>query len=118
MIQMLGAVAPLAKVLFNTIDPIEFMDKYGSDALRFALARGANPGTDQALAEDWVAGARNFATKLWNATRFALLNVATIHGGLTKGDQLNAIDNWILTKLDQTIAAADELFEKFEFAKA
>ena len=108
----------MSKSRGNTIDPIEFMDKYGSDALRFTLARGANPGTDQALAEDWVAGARNFATKLWNATRFALLNGATIHGGLPKGDQLNAIDNWILTKLDQTIAAADELFEKFEFAKA
>jgi valyl-tRNA synthetase len=108
----------MSKSRGNTIDPIEFMDKYGSDALRFTLARGANPGTDQALAEDWVAGARNFATKLWNATRFAMLNGATIHGGLPKGDQLNAIDNWILTKLDQTIAAADELFEKFEFAKA
>jgi valyl-tRNA synthetase len=60
----------MSKSRGNTIDPIEFMDKYGSDALRFTLARGANPGTDQALAEDWVAGSRNFATKLWNATRF------------------------------------------------
>ncbi len=55
----------MSKSRGNTIDPIEFMDKYGSDALRFTLARGANPGTDQALAEDWVAGSRNFATKLW-----------------------------------------------------
>ncbi|MEY2743939.1 MAG: hypothetical protein RL310_848, partial [Actinomycetota bacterium] len=54
----------MSKSRGNTIDPIEFMDKYGSDALRFTLARGANPGTDQALAEDWVAGSRNFATKL------------------------------------------------------
>ena len=46
----------MSKSRGNTIDPIEFMDKYGSDALRFTLARGANPGTDQALAEDWVAG--------------------------------------------------------------
>ncbi|NDA89059.1 MAG: valine--tRNA ligase, partial [Actinobacteria bacterium] len=66
----------MSKSRGNTIDPIEFMDKYGSDALRFTLARGANPGTDQALAEDWVAGSRNFATKLWNATRFAMLNGA------------------------------------------
>ena len=108
----------MSKSRGNTIDPIEFMDKYGSDALRFTLARGANPGTDQALAEDWVAGSRNFATKLWNATRFAMLNGANVSGDLPATDQLNAIDNWILTRLDQTIAEADELFEKFEFAKA
>jgi valyl-tRNA synthetase len=108
----------MSKSRGNTIDPIEFMDKYGSDALRFTLARGANPGTDQALAEDWVAGSRNFATKLWNATRFAMLNGANVDGQLPKSKDLGAIDNWILTRLDQTIASADELFEKFEFAKA
>jgi valyl-tRNA synthetase len=108
----------MSKSRGNTIDPIEFMDKYGSDALRFTLARGANPGTDQALAEDWVAGSRNFATKLWNATRFAILNGANLDGPLPKSESLGAIDNWILTRLDQTIAAADELFEKYEFAKA
>ena len=108
----------MSKSRGNTIDPIEFMDKYGSDALRFTLARGANPGTDQALAEDWVAGSRNFATKLWNATRFAMLNGANVSGDLPATAQLNAIDNWILTRLDQTISEADELFEKFEFAKA
>ncbi|MFM8632892.1 MAG: valine--tRNA ligase, partial [Candidatus Nanopelagicus sp.] len=108
----------MSKSRGNTIDPIEFMDKYGSDALRFTLARGANPGTDQALAEDWVAGSRNFATKLWNATRFAMLNGATVNGKLPDRQSLSAIDNWILTRLDQTISAADELFEKFEFAKA
>ena len=59
----------MSKSRGNTVDPIEFMDKYGSDALRFTLARGANPGTDQAIAEEWIGGSRNFATKLWNATR-------------------------------------------------
>jgi valyl-tRNA synthetase len=108
----------MSKSRGNTVDPIEFMDKYGSDALRFTLARGANPGTDQALAEDWIAGSRNFATKLWNATRFAKLNGATVEGELAKRSDLNAIDNWILTRLDQVITSADELFEKFEFAKA
>jgi valyl-tRNA synthetase len=108
----------MSKSRGNTIDPIEFMDKYGSDALRFTLARGANPGTDQALAEDWVAGSRNFATKLWNATRFAMMNGATTSGSLPKRGELNAIDNWILTRLDQTVSEADDLFEKFEFAKA
>ena len=108
----------MSKSRGNTVDPIEFMDKYGSDALRFTLARGANPGTDQALAEDWVAGSRNFATKLWNATRFGMLNGANVSGDLAPRNELNAIDNWILTRLDQTVADCDELFEKFEFAKA
>jgi len=108
----------MSKSRGNTVDPIEFMDKYGSDALRFTLARGANPGTDQALAEDWVAGSRNFATKLWNATRFGMLNGANVSGDLAPRKELNAIDNWILTRLDQTVANCDELFERFEFAKA
>ena len=108
----------MSKSRGNTVDPIEFMDKYGSDALRFTLARGANPGTDQAIAEEWIAGSRNFATKLWNASRFAIMNGANIDGPVPAFDSLNAIDQWILTRLDETIESVDELFEKFEFAKA
>jgi valyl-tRNA synthetase len=108
----------MSKSRGNTVDPIEFMDKYGSDALRFTLARGANPGTDQAIAEEWIGGSRNFATKLWNATRFAMMNGATVAGDLPAFDSLDAINKWILTRLDETILEVDELFEKFEFAKA
>ena len=108
----------MSKSKGNTVDPIEFMDKYGSDALRFTLARGANPGSDQALAEEWIAGSRNFATKLWNATRFAQMNGATTVGSLPSFSTLNEIDKWILTRLDETIESVDILFEKFEFAKA
>ena len=108
----------MSKSRGNTIDPLEFMDKYGADALRFSLARGANPGTDQALAEEWVAGSRNFATKLWNASRFALLNGATSSRPLPDKSALTAIDNWILSRLHQTIKEADQNFEAFEFAKA
>ena len=108
----------MSKSRGNTVDPIEFMDKYGSDALRFTLAKGANPGTDQALAEDWIAGSRNFATKLWNASRFAMMNGATVNGALPARSELTAIDNWILTRLDQTVAEVDSLFERYEFAKA
>ncbi|CAB4609659.1 MAG: valine--tRNA ligase [Actinobacteria bacterium] len=108
----------MSKSRGNTVDPIEFMDKYGSDALRFTLAKGANPGTDQALAEDWIAGSRNFATKLWNASRFAMMNGANVTGEVAARSELTAIDNWILTRLDQTISEADDLFEKYEFAKA
>jgi valyl-tRNA synthetase len=108
----------MSKSRGNTVDPIEFMDKYGSDALRFTLAKGANPGTDQALAEDWIAGSRNFATKLWNASRFAMMNGANINGVLPARSELTAIDKWILTRLDQTVADVDALFERYEFAKA
>ena len=108
----------MSKSRGNTVDPIEFMDKYGSDALRFTLARGANPGTDQAIAEEWIGGSRNFATKLWNASRFAIINGANIDGELPEFNSLNAIDQWILTRLDETVESVDQLLEKFEFAKA
>ena len=108
----------MSKSRGNVVDPLEFMDKYGADALRFTLARGANPGTDQALAEEWVGGSRNFATKLWNATRFAMMNGATVEGPMPDVASLNAIDRWILSRLTETIRDADSLFEKFEFAKA
>jgi len=108
----------MSKSRGNGIDPIEFMDKYGSDALRFTLARMANPGTDQALAEEWIAGSRNFATKLWNATRFATMNGAHTEGNVPEFDSLNLIDQWILTRLNETIAEVDVLLETFEFSKA
>jgi valyl-tRNA synthetase len=108
----------MSKSRGNVIDPIEFMDKYGADALRFTLARGANPGTDQALAEDWIGGSRNFATKLWNATRFAMMNGAHVNGDLPAVESLNAIDRWILSRLNKTIAEADALLESYEFSRA
>jgi valyl-tRNA synthetase len=108
----------MSKSRGNTVDPIEFMDKYGSDALRFTLARGANPGTDQAIAEEWIGGSRNFATKLWNASRFAIMNGANVDGEVAAFASLNAIDQWILTRLDETVESVDQLLEKFEFAKA
>ena len=108
----------MSKSRGNTVDPIEFMDKYGSDALRFTLARGANPGTDQAIAEEWIGGSRNFATKLWNASRFAIMNGANVDGEVPAFNSLNAIDQWILTRLDETVESVDQLLEQFEFAKA
>jgi valyl-tRNA synthetase len=108
----------MSKSRGNVIDPIEFMDKYGADALRFTLARGANPGTDQALAEDWIGGSRNFATKLWNATRFAMMNGATVEGDLPTVDSLNSIDKWILSRLSETVSETTELLEKYEYARA
>ena len=108
----------MSKSKGNVVDPLEFIDKYGADALRFTLARGSNPGKDQALAEDWIAGSRNFATKLWNATRFAMMNGATVVGDLPPISSLNAIDKWILSRLSETTAEYTELLSTYEFARA
>jgi valyl-tRNA synthetase len=108
----------MSKSRGNVVDPIEFMDKYGSDALRFTLARMANPGSDQALAEEWIGGSRNFATKLWNASRFAMMNGANVDGPLPEFLSLNLIDQWILTRLNETIAEVDSLLASYEFSKA
>jgi valyl-tRNA synthetase len=108
----------MSKSRGNVVDPLEFIDKYGADALRFTLARGSNPGKDQALAEDWIAGSRNFATKLWNATRFAMMNGATIEGAVPPVDSLSAIDKWILSRLSETTTEYTALLERYEFARA
>jgi valyl-tRNA synthetase len=108
----------MSKSRGNVVDPLEFIDKYGADALRFTLARGSNPGKDQALAEDWIAGSRNFATKLWNATRFAMMNGATVEGPLPVVETLSDIDKWVLSRLAETNAEYTSLIESYEFARA
>jgi len=108
----------MSKSRGNVVDPLEFIDKYGADALRFTLARGSNPGKDQALAEDWIAGSRNFATKLWNATRFAMMNGATVEGRLPATESLSDIDKWVLSRLSETTTEFTTLVENYEFARA
>jgi valyl-tRNA synthetase len=93
------------------------MDKYGSDALRFTLARGANPGVDVPIGEDWVQGSRNFANKIWNATRFALMNGATVEGELPDASKMSATDRWILSRLNSVVAEVDAYYDDFQFAK-
>ncbi|WP_435830014.1 valine--tRNA ligase [Nocardia fluminea] len=107
----------MSKSFGNVVDPIEWMDSYGTDALRFALARAANPGTDAPIAEESVAGSRNFTTKLWNASRFALLNGATTTGPLPPVEDLSVTDRWILSRLNAVIAEADGYYEDYQFAK-
>ena len=107
----------MSKSFGNAVDPLDWMDAYGSDALRFTLARGANPGQDVPVGEEWVQGSRNFCNKLWNATRFALLNGATA-GPLPDRAALSPVDRWILSRLADTVAAVDDCYERFEFAKA
>ncbi|MGE9692248.1 valine--tRNA ligase [Streptomyces sp. CH6] len=107
----------MSKSFGNAVDPLDWMDKYGSDALRFTLARGANPGVDVPIGEEWVQGSRNFTNKLWNATRFALMNGATVEGALPPAERLSATDRWILTRLGEVTAQADALYDDYQFAK-
>ncbi|MFJ6215226.1 valine--tRNA ligase [Streptomyces sp. NPDC092296] len=101
----------------NSVDPLDWMDAYGSDAVRFTLARGANPGADVPIGEDWVQASRNFANKVWNATRFALMNGATVTGPLPELEDLSAADRWILSRLNATVAEVDALYDDYQFAK-
>jgi valyl-tRNA synthetase len=108
----------MSKSKGNVIDPLELIDTYGADALRFTIARGSNPGTDMALSDEWVAASRNFTTQLWNATRFAIANGATATGDLPPAEALTDADRWILGRLREVREQTDALLEEFHFAKA
>lgn len=107
----------MSKSFGNVVNPLDWMDKYGSDALRFTLARGANPGTDVPIGEDWVQGSAKFSNKIWNATRFALMNGATIEGELPPVEEMSVTDRWILSRLNKTVADVDAFYDDFQFAK-
>ncbi|MFD9336425.1 valine--tRNA ligase [Streptomyces sp. NPDC060028] len=107
----------MSKSFGNVVDPLDWMDKYGSDAVRFTLAKGANPGTDVPIGEDWVQASSKFANKIWNATRFALMNGATIEGDLPPVEQMSATDRWILSRLNKTVAQVDGYYDDFQFSK-
>ena len=106
----------MSKSRGNTVDPLDWVDRFGADATRFTLARGATPGGDVPISEEWAAGSRNFCNKLWNATRFALMNGATT-APFGTGD-LSTPDRWILSRLSSVIAEVDGLLEQYEFGKA
>ncbi|MFN2518914.1 MAG: valine--tRNA ligase [Jatrophihabitantaceae bacterium] len=105
----------MSKSRGNVLDPLLWIGAYGADAVRFSLLQGANPGADQAINEEWVIGARNFCNKLWNATRFALLNGATVTGAVPVA--VSGADAWILSRLQAVVAEVDALYERYEFAK-
>jgi len=107
----------MSKSRGNTVDPLDWVDRFGADATRFTLARGANPGGDIAISEEWAAGSRNFCNKLWNAVRFALLNGAHVPAAAPEPAAFSVPDRWILSRLSAVIAEVDRLFEAFEFGK-
>ena len=109
----------MSKSLGNGIDPLEVIAKYGADALRFMLLDGSTPGNDMRYSEKKVEAARNFANKLWNATRFVLMNLPEDFApGLPADDRLDMSDKWVLTKLNQVAGAMTDNLDHYEMGLA
>ena len=113
----------MSKSLGNGIDPLEVIDTYGADALRFMLLSGISPGSDIRYQVEKVEGARNFANKLWNASRFAIMNIKDEEGNFlpiaSETDaKLQAEDRWILQTINDALPEINQNMERFEFALA
>src|SRR5438045_9734082 len=92
----------MSKSKNNVVDPIDVMDQYGTDALRFTLATSSTPGNDMKLVPERIVGNRNFANKIWNASHFVLLATTEIGGGVPSIDEEHPrtlADRWILSRL-------------------
>ncbi len=110
----------MSKSRGNVIDPLVIIDKYGADAFRFTLAAFAAQGRDIKLAEERIAGYRNFANKIWNASRFALMNLDGFEpdGVSLEGLELSNADRWILYRLNVAAGEADEALAAYRFNDA
>jgi valyl-tRNA synthetase len=109
----------MSKSLGNGVDPMEVIEKYGADALRFTLATGNSPGNDQRFYWEKVEANRNFANKIWNASRFALMNLAGFrYEDIDLTGELSTPDKWILSRLQATIEDVTRLMDAFEFGEA
>ncbi|MBL0372871.1 valine--tRNA ligase [Rhizobium sp. KVB221] len=108
----------MSKSKGNVIDPLELIDEYGADALRFTLAIMAAQGRDVKLDPARIAGYRNFGTKLWNATRFAEMNGVKADPGFLPEDTKLTINRWILTELNKTVKEVTAGIEQFRFNEA
>ncbi|MGH6775796.1 valine--tRNA ligase [Brucella tritici] len=110
--------AKMSKSKGNVIDPLELMDEYGADALRFTLAIMAAQGRDVKLDPARIAGYRNFGTKLWNATRFAQMNGVKLDAGFKPENAKLAVNRWILTELTKATRAVTEGIDAYRFNEA
>ena len=109
----------MSKSLGNGIDPIAVIDKYGADALRFSLEMGVSPGADVRMSEEKIESFRNFVNKIWNASRFVLMNLEGFTPeGVPNADELELCDKWILTKFQETAREITDDLEKFELGLA
>ncbi len=108
----------MSKSLGNGIDPLAIIDQYGADALRFALATGNSPGNDMRFSDEKIEAARNFANKLWNASRFVRMNLTVDSFKLPAADQLAVEDKWILTKYQEVIKTVRSALDRYEIGVA
>ena len=106
----------MSKSLGNGIDPLEIIDKYGADALRFTLATGNAPGNDMRFSTERVEASRNFANKIWNASRFALMNIEITENRLPEIKK--AEDKWIVSKYNTLVREVTENLDRFELGVA
>lgn len=108
----------MSKSLGNGIDPLEIIDKYGADALRFTLATGNSPGNDMRFSDERVEASRNFANKIWNAARFILVNLPENEPAPYIPQALAIEDKWILSQYNTLVSGVTDSLEKFELGMA
>jgi valyl-tRNA synthetase len=110
----------MSKSLGNGIDPLVIIEQYGADALRFALASGNSPGNDMRFSDEKIESARNFANKLWNASRFVLMNLADDDEDYTLPaiEKLSSEDKWVLSRLNKLAKSVGENIDKYELGVA
>lgn len=108
----------MSKSLGNGIDPLEVVEQYGADTLRFMLITGNTPGNDMRFYWERVEASRNFANKIWNASRFVLMNLDGFCGAAPRREELTLADRWILSRYQATVAAVTDNLEKFELGEA
>ncbi|MBS7224043.1 MAG: valine--tRNA ligase [Clostridiaceae bacterium] len=106
----------MSKSLGNGIDPLEVIDQYGADALRFTLVTGNSPGNDMRFSQEKVESSRNFANKIWNASRFIQMNLTIDHAELP--EELSIEDKWIVSKYNDLVKAVTENIDKYELGLA
>ena len=108
----------MSKSLGNGIDPLEMAEKYGADALRFNLITGNSPGNDTRFYTEKCEAMRNFANKIWNASRFVMMNLSIDHYELPAADKLEREDKWVLSKLNRLVKEVTENLDSFEIGVA
>ena len=109
----------MSKSLGNGVDPLEIIDQYGADTLRFTLITGQAPGNDQRWRQENVEASRNFANKIWNASRFVLMNLGDFKAGdIDLTGQLNLADRWILYRYNQTVKETTRLMDQYALGDA
>ncbi len=108
----------MSKSLGNGVDPLEVIDQYGADALRFTLVTGNSPGNDMRYSDEKVEASRNFANKIWNASRFVLMNLTVSERKVPAKEELCLEDKWILHRFNQLVKEVTDNLDRFELGIA